>query len=285
MKGKIIKAVGGVFTVIHNDKRCALYAPKKIRYNNGDVLVGDVVEFSLTESHKGIIDRVLPRFNKLTRPEVANIDVVLILIAVEPTPDFLLVDKIIINCFANNMTPVVVVNKSDISTPTFVDFINDRFADVCDVAVISATESNGIDNLHGYFEGNTVCLAGQSAVGKTSLMNSLLPSAKGKIGALSAKVSRGTHTTRHSEIYSLLGGYIVDTSGFSLLELLDIDRQQLMLYYPEFEQFQGKCKYNMCTHTVEPDCAVKQYIADGNCIARYNSYVDLYNEMGQTAKK
>ncbi len=287
MTGKITKAVGGVFTVQSNDKVYTLFAPKKLRYAQNNLLVGDDVTFTVIQGKRGTVDSVLPRRNRMLRPEIANVDIALLVIAPEPYPDLLLIDKIIINCYNQNIRPVIVVNKRDLAGSEFIEHIQHNYSNYMDVYVVSASSGEGLDNVKSVIADNTVCLAGQSAVGKTSLLNALVPNMNKAVGELSSKTNRGRHTTRHSQIYSVHGGYFVDTTGFSMYELPDVQPSKLMLYYPELMDMASRCKYNMCTHTVEPlcDCAVRrQYQSDNNSLPRYNRYLALYRELSNAGK-
>ena len=283
LHGTVVKGLGGVFEVRSQSDTYVCVAPKKLRFGDNDVLVGDKVSFTL-EGKKGVISKVLPRKNRMARPEVANIDIAFILVTVSPAPDLLLVDKILVNCFHNDITPVVVVSKSDIADDDFLKRIHDNYDKVCDVISISA-HNNDVSALLHYIDGNTVCFAGQSAVGKTSLLNALVPNLNKAVGGLSQKTGRGRHTTRSSIVYSVGNGFVVDTTGFSMLEVTDTVSTSLMLYYDDFMQLSGGCKFKMCTHISEPDCAVKKAVEEGNlCKERYDRYVTLFGELTEKEK-
>lgn len=284
-QGIVTKEVGGVFTVMSDHTNYVCFAPKKFRYNHTEIYVGDKVNFSMLSKNKGLIEQILPRHNLITRPQIANVDVVFVVIAPLPQPDLGLVDKILVNCFKNDATPVLVINKADLASTEFINQITNCYNAVCDVLVVSATNNNGLDVLRPYFKDNVVCFAGQSAVGKTSILNALIPNLNKKTGELSQKTQRGTHTTRHSQLYPCFDGYVVDTTGFSLLEIVDIHSKQLMLYYDDMVELSQKCKYNMCTHTAEPDCAVKKAVEEGTFDKqRYERYCAIVTELA-TAEK
>lgn len=284
-QGLVIKSVGGVFTVIDEDNvKTVCYSPKKLRYKAEDVIIGDKVRFEDLKKGKGVISEVLPRANKLTRPEVANVDVCLIVIAIEPQPDFYLADKVLINCFQQGIQPVIVVNKTDLSGDVYKQAVA-NYAKVAEVIAVSATD-NTADRLKKFFtNNNVVCFAGQSAVGKTSLLNALLPQLNGEVGGLSQKTGRGMHTTRHASLHKLLDGFVVDTCGFSLLDIADVKSSELRLYLDDLITLSHNCKYPSCTHTVEPDCAVKLAVKKGGLNAdRYKRYVDEFNELVEFEK-
>lgn len=285
-KGQVIKAVGGVFAVMtEGGQKYECFAPKKLRYNDLDIVVGDFVTFTELNRGRGVVESVLPRRNKLLRPEIANVDVCFVVLASLPQPDFYLCDKVLVNCFQQQIEPVVVVNKADLSLDVFQQAAAD-YGTVASIQCVSALDGSA-RVLTEYLEGGRVgCFAGQSAVGKTSLLNALLPSAKGETGGVSAKSGRGVHTTRHSSLHRVAGGYLVDTCGFSLCELQNIRPDELRLFWDDFVNVAHGCRYTSCTHTAEPDCAVKAAVQAGLLSqARYERYVEEFNELKEARNK
>lgn len=283
-KGIVVKSVGGVFTVIDDigTKRIC-YSPKKLRYKSDDIMIGDVVRFESIKNGKGLITEVLPRGNILSRPEIANVDVCFIVAADEPTPDLYLIDKTLINCFQENIEPVIVVNKSDLSERTY-KLMQENYGGICDILSVSALDDSPVV-LTKYLDNKIACFAGQSAVGKTSLLNAILPSLCGQVGGLSAKTGRGMHTTRHTELLKVGNGYIADTCGFSLCDLHGIRSDELRLYLDDFLELSRQCKYASCTHTAEPDCAVKRAVEQGSLNkGRYDRYLEEYHELVEFEK-
>lgn len=284
LQGIVTKAVGGVFTVESNGKRYECFSPKKLRHNNMDVLVGDVVTFQDLHKGKGNIEKILPRKNRLNRPEVANVDVCFLVLAAEPQPDFYLADKVLINCFQEKIEPVIVVNKMDLGDSVYQQVLA-NYQNICDVVCMSALDPHSVAQLEKYLENNVACFAGQSAVGKTSLLNALLPTFNGKTGGISEKSGRGMHTTRHISLQKLFGGYVVDTCGFSLCTLQNVRSSELRLYLDDFVLLSGGCRYPSCTHTAEPDCAVKRACQEGRLNReRYARYIEEYNELVEAEK-
>lgn len=284
-QGTVIKSVGGVFTVIDaSGTKTVCFSPKKFRYKSEDVIIGDIVKFEDLKRGKGVIAEVLPRRNKLARPEVANVDVCLIVIASEPQPDYYLADKVLINCFQQGIEPVIVVNKTDLTEDVYQSAVA-NFGKVAEVVAVSANNDTAQTLSKFFTDGKVVCFAGQSAVGKTSLLNALLPNASGEVGGLSQKTGRGMHTTRHAVLHRLLDGFVVDTCGFSLLDVKGVRSSELRLYLDDLVTLSHNCKYPSCTHTVEPDCAVKQAALQGELNAeRYARYVEEYNELVEFEK-
>ena len=283
-KGRIIKSVGGVFTVATEQSVFVCYSPKKLRYNDMDIVVGDKVTFEQLRHGKGVVTDILPRKNKLARPEIANVDICFVVLACQPQPDFYLCDKVLINCFQEHIDPVIVVNKSDLSCDTERE-VKDNYGNLADIVCVSAWDDS-VHELCEYLKGGKVaCLVGQSAVGKTSILNALLPDAKGETGGISSKTGRGMHTTRHSSLHKVADGFLVDTCGFSLCELSGIRSDELRLYWDDYVNVAHRCKYTTCTHTVEPDCAVKAAVQSGAlCKARYERYVEEFNELKQAER-
>ena len=284
--GIVVKSVGGVFTVKGLDgNKYVCFAPKKLRYNDFSLMVGDRVRFEDIKRGKGVVSEVVPRKNKLTRPEIANVDVCFIVLACEPQPDLYLCDKVLINCFQEKIEPIIVVNKMDISSDA-AEIIKQNYEKVADVVCLSAFDHDSVRQLTRYLSnGKIACFAGQSAVGKTSILNALLPELNGATNGLSAKTGRGMHTTRHSELHAVGDGYLVDTCGFSLCDLQDIRSDELRLYLDDFVELAHGCKFTSCTHTVEPDCAVKAAVERGElCKSRYERYLEEINELKDAEK-
>ena len=272
IEGRVIKAVASKFFVDTPEGVKVSYARKRLK-NDGIIFVGDFVTVA-KDRGDFVIEEVKPRKNQLIRPYVSNIDVCFIVISPEPEPDLVLVDKIIINCLEQRIVPVLVKNKDDIKT---ID--TSEYDSVLTQFVCSATTGEGVKELVEFAKGKTVCFAGQSAVGKSSLINTILDCDLLEVGELAKKIKRGKNTTRKTEIFNLNGTYFVDTCGFSMLETVDVEPKDLRLYYDDFEQFRRDCRFNSCTHTDEPDCAVKAHVGKEIGNGRYQRYLTIYKEL------
>ena len=237
------------------------------------------------EVEDGVVTAVYPRKNEMIRPYVANIDALLIVVSNAPQPDWICVEKLILNAHHQNITPAIVVNKIDRSTQEEIEEFLSPYRGEFATFAVSAETGEGLDELRDYIKGKLVCFAGQSAVGKSSLINALGGKSL-EVGELSKKIQRGKNTTRHVEIYDLADGRAVDTCGFSVMDSVDIKYDELVYYYDEFLAFQSKCKYTNCTHTREPFCAVKQAVKEGNINERrYQRYVKLYEALKDSWQK
>ena len=225
------------------------------------------------------------RKNQLTRPSVANVDVAIITVAQVPQPDFILIDKIIINCILQGISPIIVMNKSDINSKEFILRVKTEYCScIKRILSVSALKRSKLGKLEKVLKNNTAVFCGQSAVGKTSLLN-VVTGLNEKIGSLSEKVDRGKHTTRHTEIFKFKrNSFVVDTPGFSMLELEKVSSQELYGYYPEMIKLQSQCSFSNCTHTSEPNCAIKEAV-DKKALSkgRYERYKLIFNE--QAAKE
>lgn len=271
--GLVVKAVASRFFVDVGNSVLTCFARKKLK-SDGDIFVGDFVSVA-KERDSFIIEEVKPRKNQLIRPYVSNVDICFIVIASEPEPDCLLADKIIVNCHEQGITPVLVANKSDLRR---IDI--SEYRDIIDVIECSAQTGEGIDRIVYVSLGKTVCFAGQSAVGKSSLINAMLGSDALEVGELAKKIKRGKNTTRRTEILSLGDGtYLVDTCGFSMLETVDIQPEELRLYFDDLEKYRPECRFNTCTHIDEPDCAVKPHVGVGIGKGRYERYKTIFAEL------
>lgn len=246
-----------------------------------DVFVGDFVEIE-KEKHTNIITKLYNRHSLLSRPFVANVDLVIIFVSVIPSPDYNLIDKLIIDSVKNDIDSVIVVNKIDLDDGSVYQEIVNQYGDCQSIYKISAQERLFDNSLLEIMKGKLCALAGQSAVGKSTFINSLLEK-EIKVGELS-KVEKGKHTTRHIEIHSKNDYNIIDTCGFTSMDL-DVDYRQLSRYYIDYMTYTNDCKYKNCTHTSEPDCVIKQMVEKGELSKdRYRRYVSLFNELYEKYK-
>ena len=291
MTGKIIKGIGGFYYVVcengvtYECKAKGVFRNRKIK-----PLVGDNVEIEILDAEKnlGNIEDILPRFNWLNRPAVANVDQTVIIFAVSaPAPNFNLLDRFLINMEQHEVPTIICFNKIDLEGFR-------QSEDICrsytksgyEVLFISAESGYGINTLEAVIKGKTTVFAGPSGVGKSSTLNSLFPDANVQTGGLSEKIQRGKHTTRHSELMFVDDDtYIMDTPGFSSLYTEGIEAEDLKLYFPEIAAYTGTCKFNMCNHISEPGCLVKEAVGDGRISKmRYEDYVMIYNDLKEKRK-
>lgn len=238
-------------------------------------LTGDIVEFSGQSAESGgFIEKILERKNVLVRPMVANIDRLIIVLSVsKPHPDLLLVDKLLLQAEKEKVSSAICLNKTDSADGADAENLRAQYS-YYPFAMVSALTGAGLGELKDLLRNRVSAVAGQSAVGKSSLLNVLNEELSLKTGDLSKKVNRGRHTTRRTELIAFpdLNAYVIDTPGFSIFETPLIDEQSLSALYPEFTPHLNRCRFSGCLHRNEPDCAVKQAVGNGIHPQRYERY-------------
>ena len=259
----------------------------RIKRNKGAVVTGDYVEYQMLEDGTGVIERCLPRRTLLKRPAVANIDQVLITFAArQPDLNQLLLNRFLVLAEWSGIPEIVIcINKCDLQEEK-ADFLQDYVQAGYKLLMVSAQEGQGIQELKNLLTGRVTVFAGPSGVGKSSLLNAVDSNLELATGKISDKIKRGKHTTRAACLLPLPeGGTVVDTPGFSAAEMENIDKAQLAHYFPEFRPYIEKCYYNTCTHSHEPDCAVKEAVAAGAiCQARYEAYLNILQTINERKK-
>ena len=252
--------------------------------------MGDDVEIAVLsrEDMEGNLERILPRRSELIRPAVANVDQALVIFALkDPMPNVQLLDRFLVMMEYQDLPVQICFNKDDLVTEEEREQIHGIYAPAgYGVHFASAREEDGIADLRELLRGKTTTVAGPSGVGKSSLINCLMKDSVMETGSISEKIRRGKHTTRHSELLCLEEDtFIMDTPGFSSLYLPEMEKEELRDCYPEFAELAPDCRFLGCTHTHEPDCGVKQALADGKLSqVRYDNYVYLYKELENRKK-
>lgn len=284
-EGIIIKALSGFYYVQTPEGLVECKARGKFRLDGTSPLVGDRVTMSVDLNGKGRIDTVHPRKNWFIRPAVANIDALVFIAAnTNPVTDPFLVDRVSVIAAEADCELIICVNKSDIDP-------GDELCDIFSVAgftVIrtSAETGEGMEELLGVLRNKVCAFTGNSGVGKSSILNKLLPGLQLDTGEVSEKLGRGRHTTRHVQLYELAEGtYCADTPGFASFEIemmKVISKEQLQYDFIDFSDYIGKCRFNDCAHLKEPGCAVTEALSEGKIMpSRYRSYQRLYELSAQ----
>jgi ribosome biogenesis GTPase / thiamine phosphate phosphatase len=285
MQGRIIKGVGGFYEVLSGTSIFTCRARGKFRRDKLTPTIGDNVEFTPGNGEElGFVDGILPRRNALKRPPVANVDtLVLVTSAGNPEPDLLLLDKLLAAAASLDMEKLLVINKCDTAEEATLQAMAAQYTKaVSAVLFLSAKSGRGREQLLERLQGRCSCFAGQSGVGKSSLLNCLFPDSKAlETGSVSEKSMRGKHTTRHVELLPIPGGgEVADTPGFSLLEVDEMEPAELPGRYPEFEPYTGQCRFAGCLHDSEPGCAVKAAVALGHIPPeRMQRYKEILKEI------
>ena len=289
MKGLIIRGVGG-FYYVETETGVIEAKERGIFRKDGFVLcVGDVVDISLLpeDPGKGVIDKVFPRKNSFSRPPVANVDMFLVVFSVKtPKPNFPVIDRFLVNAEMNGIRAAICLNKADLAGKKETEDIMKIYSAAYDIFPVSAATGEGIDAVVPLLNGKKTALAGPSGVGKSSLLNVLVPEAGSRTGEVSSRTRRGKHTTRHVELFhGPGGGMIFDTPGFTSFESSEADEERLSMYYPEMAKLAGMCRYDDCRHLKEPGCAVREAVEAGEIHpVRYNNYVAYMEELKNRRK-
>ena len=293
INGKIVKGVGGKYTVLSGGERYAARARGVFRHEQISPEVGDDVTLRIEESGDAYIEDIAERKNLLIRPPMANLDLLFITAAAaKPAPVLSTLDKLSAICVHASILPVFVITKCDLDPDC-----GSRIADIYrrsgfPVFTLRGLGEDGggadereVESLRAFLKeqmpGKTAAFAGASGIGKSTLLNLLFPALALKTGGISEKIERGKHTTRHVELFEADGGLIADTPGFGMLDFMRFDFMRvgdLADAFPDFAPYLGKCRYTGCTHLCEDGCAVCAAVADGKIErSRHESYVELYH--------
>ena len=278
MRGLVVKKVADNFWVKTDENVFTCVARGNLKSKG--VFVGDEVEISISEKLP-VIEKIYERKNIFIRPPLCNLDALVITLAQVPAPDYMIVDKLILFSLCYGVEPIIVVNKTDINKG-ICEYVQKVYKNVVKNIVFTSTlKGEGIEELKSAIRGKLCAFAGQSAVGKSALVNSILKEHAQKVGELSIKNEKGKNTTRHCEIFSEDGCYITDTAGFTSLDekLLPIAYYELPYYYPDYVKIMEDCKYKSCHHVGEDekDCAIKREVKLGNLDKdRYLRYKEIY---------
>ncbi len=271
--GQVYKVHSNKFFVMCDEGLVKCDARGLLKIKSDGILVGDFVEME-----NNTILNVYARKNRLIRPSVANVDLIIAVLSPQPKPDFYLIDKLLINSIKENIDFFIVLNKSDIESSIYQDVVEEYSNLGIKILNVSSRNKEGINVLKELLKGKLSVFAGQSAVGKTSITNAMF-NLDLKTGEVSEKIERGKHTTTRSEIFEYEGIKVIDSPGFAAIDA-DVAITDLPECYPEYFQVSNECKFRGCSHINEPNCKVKELVNNGVFSKkRYERYIEIYNEI------
>lgn len=281
-QGVVIKGIGGNYDVACEGEILRCRASAKIKHQKNLLAAGEYVELRLTDDGGYITER-LPRRNGLIRPAIANIDQLVILCSqAPPVTDPYLIDKVTVVALYQGIQPIILLNKSDLheSGDLYEAYQKAGFP----VVRASAVTGEGIEEITALLAGKISAFTGNSAIGKSSILNRIDSRFGLQVGDMSEKIARGRHTTRHVELFRLdNGGFVADTPGFSTFDAVRMEKltkENLQQYFPEIDRFFAQCRFTDCKHIKEPGCVVREAVERGEIArSRYESYCMLYEEV------
>ena len=291
MQGKIVKGISGFYYVyvigtgIYECKAMGAFRKHGIK-----PLVGDNVDIAVIDEEKrlGNVEKILPRKNALIRPAVANIDMALVIFAAaKPKPNCNLLDRFLCMMEFQNVPVTICFNKCDLVSEQEQEELRQIYEPAgYRILFVSAKTGENLTELKELLAGKTTSVAGPSGVGKSSLINELQSDIHMETGGISEKIERGKHTTRHSQIIPIdETSFIMDTPGFSSMDVPGLEKEELWTCYPEFAPYEPACRFIGCSHINEPDCGVKQALEEGRISpVRYENYKLLYEELKNIRK-
>ncbi len=284
-EGKIMKALSGFYYVLDGKEVIQCRGRGVFRKNKVNPLVGDHVKYQAENKTDGYVLEVKARKNELIRPPIANVDqAILVFSAVEPDFSPALLDRFLVLIEDNEIDPIIIVSKIDLlpdeQRARLDEYVNYYRKLQYPVIVTSSVTEAGISELLPFLDGKTSVFAGQSGVGKSSILNTINPNLELKTNDISTHLGRGKHTTRHVELIPIGSGLVADTPGFSSLEFAELEAERLTYCFPEFHELSENCKFRGCLHDKEPKCAVKAAVETGDVARfRYDHYMQFLEEI------
>ncbi|MEN0587993.1 ribosome small subunit-dependent GTPase A [Kurthia gibsonii] len=283
--GQIRKALSGFYYVYDDGQVIQTRGRGVFRKRGITPLVGDFVTYEVEGNNDGIIMEIEERKNELVRPPISNVDQAILVFSVkEPNFNTILLDRFLVVLESFHVQPVILLTKMDLleedEIAAIQSYQKQYEAIGYDVMTTFKDDSSLLDKITPLLANRTTVLAGQSGVGKSTLLNTLMPELDLKTGIISEHLGRGKHTTRHVELIEVAGGLVADTPGFSSFDFDTIEKEELTGCFPEIQRTSEACKFRGCLHVKEPKCAVKAAVESGEIEAsRYEHYLQFLQEI------
>jgi ribosome biogenesis GTPase len=292
LKGIVVATRGRLFEVSADGNRYRCEVRQKVKTEIDSVTpvaVGDDVQFSVSHDNIGTIEQVEERRSAFFRPTVAkesvkqviaaNLDKLAIVGSIKsPKLKTGIIDRFLISAQIGNLQPLIIINKMDLKHPHDLDEIYNAYKKMnFEIFLTSTVSLEGMDELSTALKDHRTLFVGHSGVGKSTIINKLIPKLDLKTGEVSESTSRGVHTTAYIELFELpQGGFVADSPGLKVMGLWDVTKDELTQYYPEFEKLSSNCKFRDCSHTSEPQCAIKEALQKGEIVQfRYDNYLAI----------
>ena len=283
--GLVVRSYSGYYYVDCDGAMITCKVKGHMKQKRFSLCTGDRVQLEPVPdkaADEGMITSVLPRKNYLERPTVANLDLLVITLALaQPDFSFLIMDKLLVLAEAAKIPVLLVLTKADLAAEKQIEAVASVYRNIgYETFVISAKTGLGIDTLRQRLAGKITAFGGPSGVGKSSALNAIQPGVVRTTGEISSKISRGKHTTRYTELIPFNGGYLADTPGFGNVLMENLSTEVLPACFPEFRQYESDCKFSPCSHTHEPVCGVKDAVEENKIApSRYASYLSILEEL------
>lgn len=285
MQGLIVSNISNLYQVeVENDEIVECKVRGKLKQGDISPVVGDYVEIEILENEdgKGVINSIEERKMYSKRPKLANLTQMILVVSLKsPKPDLLLLDKQLVYSEYLNIKPIICINKIDLGKKEIADEIHNVYEKIgYTVIETNAKEGIGVEDLKNILKGHITAFSGNSGVGKSTLINSILGEVKTLEGEVSLRINRGKNTTTSATLYKINDGYVADTPGFSTFEIVEVESEELAKYFREFKEHISDCEYLDCEHIKEEKCGIKKAIEDYKIdIGRYQRYCKIQEEL------
>lgn len=284
-KGQIRKALAGYYYVYDEGKVYQTRGRGVFRKRGITPLVGDFVEYIVEGDNDGTVTEIFPRINELIRPPIANVNQAILVFSVrEPNFNTILLDRFLVALESFDVEPIICLTKMDLlndEDKPLISKYKEQYGEIGYTIIETFIEDPQLfEKITPLLENKMTVLAGQSGVGKSTLLNTLMPELNLKTGIISSALNRGKHTTRHVELIEVAGGLVADTPGFSSFDFDTIEKEELTSCFPELQKASEHCKFRECLHLKEPKCEVKKLVESGDIEQyRYDHYLQFLQEI------